>query len=818
MFEPTGAAASALRWIELGRDVLVRGDDGSGRTTALDTLVTSATEAGIHVLTVRAFRAPSTPALAPFLVHGLVQERPGARPSIGAIAQSLAEELQGPRNLLAVDDIDLLDDWSLLVVEELLRRTSARLAATLAGTTLDHTSAPVLRVLAHRAPAEVRVGALGLWDMASLIEHRLGGQPDLNLVAGVLARSGGHAGVALALTDAGRWSGSIESTGGMWRETSPLDDAPHDAVVNVLTRQLDPDQARALRLLSWVGPVSVRDAEALVGPPIVAGLLAGDRLATFPFASDELIMVNPPALAHGLNAQMTTQHLREVVAVVQSHFGDDYVARPTSGIDPSVSQNVSGNLLETEDRAWSSSTAALVLERTSAQRAARRAAWGDHPSVEHANRLLASLGAAPRTEEVRAIFDRTTIDGSETHGAVEQFDELRALWSRATGTAVPELSDRSLGPPRRQRLRERLGLIQSTIEAGRCQDALELLDDTEGVDSDLQAQFDAARTDALMFAGEPDQATYWARSRLSAAIDSLDKAAIQTHVGGLSGLLLLTGDYTNAFAPVSLALRLGPPGPFEDVPAERGLSIGAGLQARRGQISTAWVLLRELERYTSPAPHPFDVLPAWARAETHYAEGERAQGDGLLWRAGLAAAERGHIASAMLVWMAHAGTLDDHQLTIVEETYHPRQMPLFQPVLELQRALHSGPSDLVLQLLTRVGRAFGPAQSQALVERLNELRLGEGVPPMNQVEIGHATGRADQLTGRGSGPGTEAGVLTDRERQVALYARNGLSNREIASMLFVSVRTVESHMYRILRKLALSSRSDLSGWDPAVTP
>lgn len=47
-------------------------------------------------------------------------------------------------------------------------------------------------------------------------------------------------------------------------------------------------------------------------------------------------------------------------------------------------------------------------------------------------------------------------------------------------------------------------------------------------------------------------------------------------------------------------------------------------------------------------------------------------------------------------------------------------------------------------------------------------------------------------------------ALTKRERQVALLAAQGLKNREIARRLYLSVRTVESHMYRALRKLAVT--------------
>lgn len=52
--------------------------------------------------------------------------------------------------------------------------------------------------------------------------------------------------------------------------------------------------------------------------------------------------------------------------------------------------------------------------------------------------------------------------------------------------------------------------------------------------------------------------------------------------------------------------------------------------------------------------------------------------------------------------------------------------------------------------------------------------------------------------------------LTAREREVAGLAGRGLSNRDIAARLFLSVRTVESHLYLARRKLGAASRRDLA--------
>lgn len=54
--------------------------------------------------------------------------------------------------------------------------------------------------------------------------------------------------------------------------------------------------------------------------------------------------------------------------------------------------------------------------------------------------------------------------------------------------------------------------------------------------------------------------------------------------------------------------------------------------------------------------------------------------------------------------------------------------------------------------------------------------------------------------------------LSEREREVMRLIARGYAYKEVAKELFISVKTVETHMSSVLRKLQLSSRHELTRW------
>ncbi len=95
------------------------------------------------------------------------------------------------------------------------------------------------------------------------------------------------------------------------------------------------------------------------------------------------------------------------------------------------------------------------------------------------------------------------------------------------------------------------------------------------------------------------------------------------------------------------------------------------------------------------------------------------------------------------------------------------------------------------------GRAHEAASLQAQAQELAQLCLG--------ADIGAI---------RDSAPD----VLTRREREVVDLARLGLTSQEIASRLFLSIRTVDNHLQSSYGKLGISGRRDLLTAPAAVSP
>jgi DNA-binding CsgD family transcriptional regulator len=99
------------------------------------------------------------------------------------------------------------------------------------------------------------------------------------------------------------------------------------------------------------------------------------------------------------------------------------------------------------------------------------------------------------------------------------------------------------------------------------------------------------------------------------------------------------------------------------------------------------------------------------------------------------------------------------------------------------------------------------------VDARHHLRMAHDLFALIGMEaFAERTRRELQATGgtvRKRNLGSRRDELTPQERQIALLARDGLSNPEVGARLFLSPRTVEWHLRKVFTKLAISSRKEL---------
>ena len=99
--------------------------------------------------------------------------------------------------------------------------------------------------------------------------------------------------------------------------------------------------------------------------------------------------------------------------------------------------------------------------------------------------------------------------------------------------------------------------------------------------------------------------------------------------------------------------------------------------------------------------------------------------------------------------------------------------------------------------------------------RIARIEIDEEAPLKGRIQVGH--GEAVEFRGWGElryhllgAPSGPKDSLTDQELRIASLACEGLSNTDIATALVLSPRTVQWHLNKAFKKLAVRSRTELA--------
>jgi DNA-binding CsgD family transcriptional regulator len=173
------------------------------------------------------------------------------------------------------------------------------------------------------------------------------------------------------------------------------------------------------------------------------------------------------------------------------------------------------------------------------------------------------------------------------------------------------------------------------------------------------------------------------------------------------------------------------------------------------------------------------------------------------------AAGRYTLAGISLLGATVNGT--DEDLRLMEDVAGHRQGTL----AEISRLIAVGTRTRDAKVLLQGAHLSAELELDAVEARCVALAVDFARHSGDSASARIAQARLDSLTATVPSlpivPSSGSPLLTARERQISRLAGRGVSNRDIALEMGVSVRTVEGHLYQVFTKLGVTSRGDLPG-------
>jgi non-specific serine/threonine protein kinase len=132
------------------------------------------------------------------------------------------------------------------------------------------------------------------------------------------------------------------------------------------------------------------------------------------------------------------------------------------------------------------------------------------------------------------------------------------------------------------------------------------------------------------------------------------------------------------------------------------------------------------------------------------------------------------------------------------------------------------PAELVegVERVVHLDAADLATAGETLPQNEHRAALARGAAMSGAEAIAFALGESAQPVSRPADtrPGAGHARLTRREQEVAALVARGMSNGQIAAMLIVSARTVETHVQHIMDKLGVSARAQIAAWAATQPP
>lgn len=780
------------------------------------------------------------------------------------VIESLVAAPTGATVVVGVDDVHLLDDMSAFVVHQVVQRGLAKVILTVRDG--EAIPAAVHEIWASSRFERLYLRPLSIEETATLLSAAMTGPVDPLAVERLWKLTHGNVLYLRHIVEQEVADGRIEQQGGYWRwigdPIMPLSlveliesrfgalSEPISDVIDTLAVGEPIDLAALTRITD---PAAVEDADTR-GLITLESIAGGAQVRLAHPLYGEVRCTRAPAtrlrrLRGLVAAELAVADDRDDIQVV--------VRRATLSLDSDLRPDAELLVRAARGAVW---LADLPLAERLAG-AAMRAGDGAEASFVRAH-ALSWLG---RGEEAEAVLAPVRVDGL-TDGDRARLAFLRAsnlLWALGEPARAREIIDeasRTLGPQGRDYVDAFLAVYWfATDQPDAAQRASAGLD-PGGLPPVVGAEIAWVRTVVAADAGRTAEALAVAQAGYAVAARSLDAPHMMFNIADAHiSALVLAGRVSEALEVAERVHRQA-----ADLPGAARL-IGAAVKGRAalgaGRLDTACLLLEAAAagftdsghltgwgyRYCVPrvamlamrgstgeAAAALETLEGLRRPfrlldyERSLARAWLAAGQGAVSQAitiVLAAAERARAdgqfaAEVMCLQIAtqfgdRSGATRLRELEVIVEGPRAGIAARFSAMLcEDDAAGLAAVSEEFEGIGDLVGAVDAAAQA-ALAYRRHDLR-GSALVCMNR-----AAALAEQCGGLGTPAlrqATEPLPLTDREREIVLLIGAGLSNRAIADRLTLSVRTVESHIYRAMMKTGTANRDELAALRPRRLP
>jgi DNA-binding CsgD family transcriptional regulator len=776
------------------------------------------------------------------------------------VIESLASAAAGAAVVVGVDDVHLLDDLSIFVVHQIVQRGAAKVILTIRDG--EPIAAAVQEIWKVGRFDRLDLQPLSLDETTTLLSATFEGPVDPDAAQRLWKLTRGNVLYLRNIVEQEVADGRIVRQHGYWRWIG--DPVMPPGLVELIES----------RIGALLGPVSdVVDALA-VGEPIE---LAALRRITDPAAVEEadtrgLITLEPVVgrvqvwVAHPLYGEVRRRRaaptrLRRLRGLVAAELAaaDDHddiqvvVRRATLSLDSDLKPDADLLVRAAQGAVW---LADLTLADRLAE-AAVRAGGGPEPNFVRAH-ALSWLGRGEEADAVLAEID----SGALTDGEHARLAFLRAsnmLWALGDPSRAKEIIDEAsrIKPPQARSYIDAFLTIywfaMDQPEAATQASRNLALDDLPAV---VGAEIAWVLAVIAGDAGRTGEAVAVADAGYTAATRSFDAPHMRFNIADAHiSALLLSGRIADALEVAERVRQQA-----ADLPGAAQL-LGSAVAGRAalgaGRLDTACVMLERAAEGLSASHavgwgyryHIPRTIALAVRGSTDEAAAMHSALDKLrrpfrsldyessLARAWVAAGQ-GAVSEAITIVLSAAERAADNRQFAAEvvclqtatqfgdRTSAPRLREL-ESIVDGPRvglaarfavALCDGDAaelssvSTEFELMGDLVAAVDAAAYAALAYRSQDLRGSALICSARGDALAERCGGASTPALRRA---TEPLPLTDREAEIVMMIGEGLSNRAIAERLTVSVRTVESHIYRAMSKTGTTSRDELAALIPS---